>query len=76
MSCTQIIHGHDFDHQARPPSKVLRPLTLARLRVVLLPSKARFLPALVHRVYDVLPQSSVQVLGLLFVGTILRCNVL
>jgi hypothetical protein len=52
---TQIRHRHDLDHQARPASKMLRTLALARLRIILLPREARLLPALIHRVDEVLP---------------------
>ena len=40
----QIRHCHNFNHQARPPSEMLRSLSSARLGVVLFPREARLFP--------------------------------
>jgi len=45
---TKIREVHDLDHQASPASEMLCPLALAGIGIVLLPSKARLFPALVH----------------------------
>ena len=47
---TWVPHGHDLNDQAGPAGKVLCTLSGTRLRVVLLPRKARVFPALVHGV--------------------------
>lgn len=75
-TAAQIRHGHDLDDQTRPPRKVLRALTSARLGVVLLPGKTRFLPGLVDGVDEVLAQARVQVLGFGLVGARLGSDVL
>jgi len=72
----EVVHGHNLDHQACPARKVLRPLSLTRLRVVLLPCEARLLPAGVDRVDHVLPQPRVQVPGARLVRPVLQCQVL
>ena len=64
-------HGHDLDHQARPPRKVLGALAFACLGVVLLPCKARLLPASVDGIDDVLAQPRVQITRRLLEGAIL-----
>lgn len=76
MAIAQIRHGHDLDDQTRPASKVLGALTLARLRVVLLPCETRLLPALEDGVDKVLTQSGVEVLSLGLVGPGLGCDIL
>lgn len=76
MTTAQIRHGHDLNHQTRPAGKVLGALTLARLRVVLLPCETRLLPALENGVDQILTESGVEVLGLGLVGAGLGCDVL
>lgn len=76
LSTLQVIHGHNLDHQTRPARKVLVALSRARLRVVLLPREARFLPALEDGVDEVLAQANVQLAGLFAVRTALRGKVL
>lgn len=76
MTTAQIRHGHDLDHQTRPAGEVLGALTLACLRVVLLPCETSLLPALEDGVDKVLAQTGVEVLGLGLVGTGLGCDVL
>ncbi len=53
----QFIHGHHLHHKTCPAREMLRPLTLASFRVILLPCKSCFLPALVHRLYEVLTET-------------------
>ena len=72
----EILHCHDFDHEAGPPGKVLRALALARFRVVLLPCEARLLPALVDRVDHVAAQARVQVPGSRPMRPVLSCHFL
>ena len=72
----QVRHGHDLDNQTRPSSKVLGSLAAARLGVVLLPSKARLLPAVVHGVDKGATKAAVEVGGRSLEGTILERNVL
>lgn len=74
--CAQIFHSQDLDNQARPARKVLRPLTLAGLGIVLLPSEARLLPAVVHCVDEVLAESCVEIPSLGFVRTFLKSKIL
>lgn len=42
----KVRHIHNFHHQTRPSGEMLGTLTLARLRIVLLPGKARVFPLL------------------------------
>jgi hypothetical protein len=44
LPTTQIWHPHDLDHETRPAREMLRPLPLARFRVILLPCKACLVP--------------------------------
>jgi hypothetical protein len=55
---------------------MLCPLTRASLRVILLPGKPSLLPALVHRVYEVLAETVVQVFGLCSIRTGLKSIIL
>jgi hypothetical protein len=55
---------------------VLRPLSLASFGVVLFPSKARLLPALVHSIDKVLAKLGVQLLCAGLVWSLLLGNVL
>lgn len=55
---------------------MLSSLTLTGLRVVLLPGKARLLPALVDCVDEVLTKVCVQLLSALLVGALSLCDVL
>jgi hypothetical protein len=55
---------------------MLRPLPLARLRVILFPRKPRFLPALIHSVDEVLSQLGVQFGSTSLVCTLLLSDVL
>ena len=62
-------HGQNLYHETGPASKVLSALTLARLRVILFPSESSLLPALVHRLDQVLAERIIHLLGLLLVGS-------
>ena len=64
----QIRHPHNLDDQARPAGEMLRALSLARLRVILLPGETRLFPALIHGVYDVLAELGVEGCSAGFVG--------
>lgn len=55
---------------------MLRPLSLARLRVVLFPSEARLFPALVHGLDEIVAQISVHLGGALLERTLLLSDVL
>jgi hypothetical protein len=46
---------------------MLRPLACTRLRIVLLPRKPGLLPAVVHSIHNVNPESSIEFLGALLV---------
>lgn len=67
-------HSHNLDDQAGPASEVLSTLTSASLGVVLLPSEAGLLPALVDGLDEVLPELVVHLLCLLLVWTGARGN--
>jgi len=73
---TQIRHSHNLNNQTSPTSEVLRALTLARLGVVLFPSKARLLPALVHGIDQVLAEFGVGLGCTSAVGAGCCCDVL
>lgn len=72
----QIFHSHQLHYQTSPSGKVLRALSCASLRVVLLPSKAGFLPALVDGVNEVLTQACVQIGSLVTVRAALLGDML
>lgn len=72
----QIRHTHNLNHQARPAREVLRALSLARLRIVLLPREASLFPALVHGAYEVFAERGVEFLGLGLVRAFLLGNFL
>lgn len=60
MPTSQIRHCHDFHHKAGPACKVLRTLTAAGLRVVLLPCKPRPLPLVEYVINKISTQGRVQ----------------
>jgi hypothetical protein len=60
----RVIHSHDLDDQTSPPSEMLCTLSSSRIGIVLLPGKACFFPALVHRVDKILAQTREQILRL------------
>ena len=74
--CTQIRHCHDLDHQARPAREMLRSLSSASLRVVLLPCEARAFPFVEDVVDEVLAEGGVDVCGLRFMRARLSSNIL
>jgi hypothetical protein len=76
LATRQVIHGHNLNHQARPPREMLVALSSARLWVILLPCKARLLPALENCVDKILAQLRVQLAGFLAVRAALGCKVL
>jgi hypothetical protein len=55
---------------------MLRPLPLARLRVILFPRKPRLLPAVIHSIDKVLSQLDVKFGGTSLVWTLLLSDVL
>ncbi|KAI6757583.1 hypothetical protein HG531_003408 [Fusarium graminearum] len=71
-----VIHGHNFDDQTSPSSEMLCSLSGSRIRIILLPGKACFFPALVHCVDKILAQTREQVLGLGLKRAFLRGNIL
>ena len=72
----KVWHGHNLDHKTSPASKVLSTLTLARIRVILLPSETRSLPVVVDILYKVLAQARVSLLRLCLVRPLLLRDVL
>lgn len=56
---TQIRHPHDLHHQTRPAREMLRPLSFARLRIILFPSKASLPPGVVDGLDEVEAESAV-----------------
>ena len=72
----EVVHGHDLDDEAGPAREVLRALSAARLRVVLLPREPGLRPALVHRLHQVPAQPRIQATGLRLVGALLQRQVL
>ena len=60
---TQIRHPHDLHHQTRPAREMLRPLPLARLRIILFPSEARLRPGIVDGLDEIEAESAVEVCG-------------
>ena len=74
-------HGHHLDHESRPSGEMLRPLTLACLRTILLPREAGLFPGIVYGINEIFAKLSVHVLrfGLLrtwLLGNILRRHTL
>ena len=63
MAITQVLHTHNLHHQARPPSKMLRPLPVTGLGIILLPRKPRALPFLKDVVDEILTERCVNLGG-------------
>ena len=72
----QIRHRHNLNHQTGPSGEMLRSLSSARFRVILLPREARPFPFLEHVLHEIFAEGAVDRGGLRFVGTVLDCNVL
>lgn len=68
LRTAQIRHAHDLHHQTSPAGEMLRTLSPARLGIVLLPSKARLLPLLIHISNQVDTQLGIEVKGFVLVG--------
>jgi hypothetical protein len=73
---TQVRHSHDLDHQTRPASEMLCPLSLASLGIVLLPCEARLFPALVHSVNKIPSELGIQLGCACLVWSLLLSNFL
>ena len=76
LASVQLRHRHDFDHQTCPPREMLRSLSSACLRVILLPREACLLPLIEDVIHEVSPESGVDFGGLRFVWSRLGSNVL
>ena len=70
---TEIRHDHDVDHQARPAGKVLCPLSMPRVRIILLPCKTSLLPFAEDVLYQIDPQLGINLKCLLLVRAF-RCR--
>ena len=75
-SSAEIWHRHDLDNQARPPCKMLRSLTLTRLRVVLFPRKSSLLPAIIYSIDKIFAEIGVQLPSALLMRTLCLCDIL
>lgn len=64
-------HSHNLNDQTGPASKMLRPLSLACRRIILLPCEARILPAFKHSLDEILSEFGVNLCcaGLLWAGS-------
>jgi hypothetical protein len=72
----KILHIHNLHHQTRPPGKVLGTLTLACLRVVLLPRKTCVFPFSEDVLNQVFAKFVVDFGCLCFVGALGGCDFL
>ena len=76
IAAVQVGHRHDLYHQTSPSSKMLRSLTSACLRIVLLPREACIFPFIEDIFHQIFPESGIYLGGLSFVGPRLNRNVL
>lgn len=55
LAAAQIRHTHDLNNECCPSSEMSCPLTLARLRIVLLPGKVGLHPLIINRFHKIEP---------------------
>jgi hypothetical protein len=72
----KIWHRHNLNDQARPPCKMLRSLSLARLGVVLFPRTACLFPAVVYSIDKVFAEIGVQLPSALLMRAFGLCDIL
>lgn len=68
LATAQIGHAHNLDHQARPSGEMLRSLTLACLRIILLPRKTCFHPLVVDGLDEIEAETAIQLSGFGLMG--------
>ena len=68
LPLAQIRHTHDLDHQRRPAGEMLCSLSLAGIRVILLPCESCLLPVLVYVFDEIETELDVQEFGGFGVG--------